>query len=637
MYILGSAFAALALASVAASTPPRAHDASNLNTRQTPTTPSTNDVIIQMFGWNWDSIATECATIGQLGYSYIQVSPPQEHIIGGAWWTDYQAVSYKLTSKRGNRNQFANMLRRCHQAGVKVIIDAIINHMTAQTWGDGIGGTPFTKFNYQGSWTEENFHNCNRHGDNRIRKYGERFETQNCELHGLADLKTETEPVRARLAAFLEDLISLGVDGFRIDAAKHMPAGDIRNILDRLSKSVYITQEATYSPGEQVLPSEYLINGYLQEFAYNRELRSAFLGGNVAALRTIEDRGWLSRKQVNVFVANHDSERSTNSVVMRYNSTNNAYILAHVFSLAHPYGQPTVLSGYGFEQRDDGAPDNGAGRCSANGGSGGWLCQHRWTAIAGMVGFRKNAGDTDATNWQGSTTSTGKVAFGRGSNGFVVINHAADAWSTTFTTSLTDGTYCDVINGSLNAEGRCTGTSVTVSGRSFTASVSPRDALAIHIGARLAVTMPPPTSQTRPGWTSTVSQTGTSQAPSGTVISPPSSTETSQCRRKGNQVSVTFRSNVPTALGENVYLIGSLPQLGAWNPRRGIRMSADTHPVWTTTVEVPASREFEYKYYKTNNHGGRRGKRQLITWLSGDNLKVATVSNGTQTLDDDWR
>lgn len=40
-----------------------------------------------------------------------------------------------------------------------------------------------------------------------------------------------------------------------------MPAGDIRNILDRLSKSVYITQEATYSPGEQVLPSEYLING----------------------------------------------------------------------------------------------------------------------------------------------------------------------------------------------------------------------------------------------------------------------------------------------------------------------------------------------------------------------------------------
>lgn len=59
--------------------------------------------------------------------------------------------------------------------------------MTAQTWGDGIGGTPFTKFNYEGTWTEENFHNCSRHGDNRIRNYGDRFETQNCELHGLAE------------------------------------------------------------------------------------------------------------------------------------------------------------------------------------------------------------------------------------------------------------------------------------------------------------------------------------------------------------------------------------------------------------------------------------------------------------------
>ncbi|TFK98239.1 glycoside hydrolase family 13 protein [Pterulicium gracile] len=595
MQILSSVLATLALASVATSTSSTPLHVSDVSARQTTTTNSRNEVIIQMFGWNWDSIANECGTIGQLGYSYIQVSPPQEHIIGGLWWTDYQAVSYKLTSKRGNRNQFANMLRRCHDAGVKVIADAIINHMTAQTWGDGIGGTPFTKFNYEGTWTEENFHNCSRHGDNRIRNYGDRFETQNCELHGLADLKTETEPVRARLAAFLEDLISLGVDGFRIDAAKHMPTTDIRNILDRLSKSVYVTQEATYAPGEQVLPSEYLINGYIQEFTYNRELRSAFLSGNIAPLRTIEQRGWPASKDVNVFVANHDSERAQDTLPMRFNSTNNAYVLAHVFSLAHPYGQPSVLSSYGFEQRDDGAPDNGYGRCSATGGSGGWLCQHRWSAIAGMVGFRKNSGDTGATNWQGSTNSTGRIAFGRGPNGFVVINHSAEAWNATFTTSLADGTYCDVIGGSsLNAEEEeCTGASVVVSDGSFTASVSPRDALAIHIGARVESNTPSPTAS-----------------------------ETSECLPKGSQ---------------NVYLVGSLPKLGSWNPRRAIRMSADTYPVWATTVELSASTKFEYKYYKSNSREGRRGRRQRITWLSGDNLEVVTVSNGTQTLDDVWR
>ena len=49
------------------------------------------------------------------------VSPPQEHIQGDQWWTDYQAVSYQLTSKHGNRGQFQNMINACHSAGVKVI------------------------------------------------------------------------------------------------------------------------------------------------------------------------------------------------------------------------------------------------------------------------------------------------------------------------------------------------------------------------------------------------------------------------------------------------------------------------------------------------------------------------------------
>ena len=34
------------------------------------------------------------------------VSPPQEHIAGAQWWTDYQPVSYNIVSKRGDRTQF---------------------------------------------------------------------------------------------------------------------------------------------------------------------------------------------------------------------------------------------------------------------------------------------------------------------------------------------------------------------------------------------------------------------------------------------------------------------------------------------------------------------------------------------------
>ncbi len=53
------------------------------------------------------------------------VSPAQEHIQGPGWLTDYQTVSYKLTSKRGTRAQFANMINACHAAGVKVIAGSL--------------------------------------------------------------------------------------------------------------------------------------------------------------------------------------------------------------------------------------------------------------------------------------------------------------------------------------------------------------------------------------------------------------------------------------------------------------------------------------------------------------------------------
>lgn len=47
-----------------------------------------------------------------------------EHVQGTQWWTDYQPVSYILTSKRGDRAQYANMITTCHAAGVNVIAGA---------------------------------------------------------------------------------------------------------------------------------------------------------------------------------------------------------------------------------------------------------------------------------------------------------------------------------------------------------------------------------------------------------------------------------------------------------------------------------------------------------------------------------
>lgn len=435
-------------------------------------------VIVQMFGWNWDSIAAECSNfLGPEGYGFVQVSPPAEHVQGSQWWTDYQPVSYTLTSKRGNRQQFQNMVTACHNAGVGVIADTIWNHMTGMDSGTGVAGSSFTHYVYPGTYQYQDFHHCGLTSNDDISDYSNRAQVQTCELVNLADLATDTEYVRGRLAQYGNDLLSLGVDGFRLDASKHIAAGDLANIIGRLSRKPYITQEVIFGSGEPVTPNEYTGNGDVQEFRYTSTIKDAFLNGNIAALQNLDNRGWVSGTSANVFVANHDTERGDSS--LNINSPRNSFILGTIFSLAHPYGTPTVLSGFTFTNSDDGAPNNGAGTCSTTGGSGGWRCEHRYVAFSGMVRFRNAAGSNALSNWY--SPSQDRIAFGRGSAAFVAINNRDDAWSYTFQTALPAGSYCDAITGKPNGSGGCTGAVYTVSSSgTFTASVYPRSAVALY-------------------------------------------------------------------------------------------------------------------------------------------------------------
>ncbi|KAK0232549.1 glycoside hydrolase superfamily [Armillaria fumosa] len=420
-----------------------------------------NTVIIQMFEWSWDSIASECTNfIGSAGYSFVQVSPPAEHIIGSQWWTDYQPVSYTLTSKRGNRT---HMITTCHAAGVKVIVDTILNHMAGMDSGNGVAGDSYTHYVYPNIYQIQDFHHCGLTSNDDIQDYTSRAQAQTCELVNLADLATETEYVRGRLAAYVNDLLSLGVDGLRLDAAKHIDTNDIANIKSRFTSSPYITQEVIWGAGEPIQPSEYVPNGDVQEFRYTTALKNAFTGGSISRLQNL-DR-WVSGSQANVFVANHDTERNGNS--LNFNSANNAYVLATIFSLAYPYGTPTILSSYQFSSTDDGAPNNGALDFLF---LREFLTNPWKVAFTGMVRFQNNVGPAALTNWMSPQSS--QIAFGRGhvypqsvtaliichlgSSGFVAINNAASNRTTSFTTSLADGSYCDVIGGK-SSSGTCTG------------------------------------------------------------------------------------------------------------------------------------------------------------------------------------
>ena len=45
---------------------------------------------VHLFEWSWTDVAQECEDfLGPNGYDAVQISPPQEHITGDAWWTRY--------------------------------------------------------------------------------------------------------------------------------------------------------------------------------------------------------------------------------------------------------------------------------------------------------------------------------------------------------------------------------------------------------------------------------------------------------------------------------------------------------------------------------------------------------------------
>jgi len=57
-------------------------------------------------------------------------------------------------------------------------------------------------------------------------------------LTGLADLDTEKDYVRERIAAYMTDLISIGFSGFRMDAAKHIQPESLAAILSKLKRNL---------------------------------------------------------------------------------------------------------------------------------------------------------------------------------------------------------------------------------------------------------------------------------------------------------------------------------------------------------------------------------------------------------------
>lgn len=496
----------------------------NPPSQQRPTLPETyrpsshmaaGDVSVHLFEWKWTDIAAECENVlGPSGFHAVQVSPPQEHSIVPShdWSQRYQPVSYRIErSRSGTGAEFASMVTRCEAAGVGIIVDAVINHMTNfPSPGVGSNGTAYTRYNYPGLYSPTDFHPVCVLND-----YQSAANVQDCELLSLPDLNTGLASVRQKIADYLTMLVRLGVAGFRIDAAKHIQQVELDDIIARVNQTAtaeqrrlpYFFLEVIGGAREALSPRDYFGEGYssggaadITEFTFvgvGNKFRG--LGGErISQLNPdgipgnqFSESAWglMPSDKAVVFLQNHDTQHDC-GISYRDGAT---FRLANVWMLAQPYGYPSILSSYPFicpSGNSMGPPSDAAGNTSnvtcatsfETATIGQWVCEHRDSHIRNMVGFRRAVAGTDVNHWWDNGANA--IAFSRGDKGFVAINNEVTAVTATIMTGVPPGTYCDLLTGG-KAEATCAGTSIVVtSGSTVQITLQPRTAIAIDAVAR---------------------------------------------------------------------------------------------------------------------------------------------------------
>jgi alpha-amylase len=475
--------------------------------KSSPAKEQPKDVIANLFEWNWPSVGRECQSVlGPTGYGGVQVAPPQDsvkrtHLGDGQdsilhpWWEVYQPTDYRLSSRMGDEAQFRSMVKTCRAAGVKVYVDAVINHMTGQ--GDtSYGGTHFTKYDYPGVYTKDNFHHQGTDcpsPDGVIDDYNNLIQVRRCELVSLADLRTDTPTVQATLAAYLNKLIGYGVSGFRVDAAKHIGQPDLAAIEARLHRTAdgtrpYIALEVFGGGPGTLSPFAFQNVGSVLGLDADVQLKNAFKSyptdatGSIATLKDFgPGSGLVPSDRSLTFVQNHDTERNGDALNYKDGATNT---LADEFILAYGYGRTQIYSSFAWNISDDSPPSDANGQITdTDCTSPAWICLDRDPGITAMVGWHNQAGTAPVTNWWDNGQNL--ISFSRG-QGWVALNNDPAAHTRVFDTGLKAGTYCDVTRGKLD-HGACSGPSVVVDRRGrASVTVPAKSSVAIDVYSLLS-------------------------------------------------------------------------------------------------------------------------------------------------------
>ncbi|MCQ3937274.1 MAG: alpha-amylase [Chloroflexi bacterium] len=297
---------------------------------------------------DFNGIAQKLDYLEALGVNAIWLMPihpsPSYH---GYDVTDYYAVNPEY----GTMNDFKNLLNEAHRRDIRIIIDFVINHTSSRhPWFVDANANPDSPYRDFYLWAEEpgagNWHK----GENGY-YYGYFWE-------GMPDLNYTNPAVTEAMLAISEFWLNeIGVDGFRVDAVKHLieEGGKVENTpathtwLKDFYKAYKAQAPQAYTVGEVFGAGASVVNMYSGDELdqiFNFEMSSGFMnsvngGANSGIVSAIKfARMDMPDFDYAIFLANHDQNR----VMSVFNGDMNKAKLASFLMLTSP-GTPYIYYG----------------------------------------------------------------------------------------------------------------------------------------------------------------------------------------------------------------------------------------------------------------------------------------------------
>jgi len=191
--------------------------------------------------WGGDlaGIQQKISYLQALGVGAIWISPPVDNVnvlatysgvsyapYHGYWARDFKRIEEHFGDANNTWSAFDALVAAAHAAGIQVIVDFAANHTNPISTGeygvlydDGVKVTDYATDAMQ-SGTAAYYHH-----QAAIADYSDRYQLQYYTLDDLADLSQENPAVDAYLKAAINAFQQHGVDGFRLDAVKHVNWG----------------------------------------------------------------------------------------------------------------------------------------------------------------------------------------------------------------------------------------------------------------------------------------------------------------------------------------------------------------------------------------------------------------------------